>query len=142
MTGAVTPMAMPEPVRVAVTTVSRATLHNEDFIRQKDIRIGDYVVIQKAGDIIPEVLHVLTERRTGEEREFVMPDTCPACGGKVMRPEGEAVARCVNAACPAQLIEGIIHFAARPCMDIDGLGQALAAMLVERGLVQSVADLY
>lgn len=141
-TGAVTPMAILEPVRVAGTTVSRATLHNEEFIRQKDIRIGDTVIIQKAGDIIPEVVRVLVEARTGDEQEFRMPTECPVCGGQVVRPEGEAVARCINAACPAQLVEGLVHFASRAAMDIEGLGPAVATALVEKGLVADVADLY
>ena len=141
-TGAVTPMAILDPVRVAGTTVSRATLHNEDYIRQKDIRIGDTVVVQKAGDIIPEVVKVVESKRTGEERPFEMTKVCPACGGAVVRPEGEAVARCVNASCPAQLVEGLIHFASRGAMDIEGFGPALATALVERGLVTNVADLY
>lgn len=141
-TGAVTPMALLDPVRVAGTTVSRATLHNEDYIRQKDIRIGDTVVIHKAGDIIPEVVQVVESARTGDEIPFQMPTECPVCGGAVVRPDGEAVARCVNAACPAQLVEGIIHFASRNAMDIEGLGPALAQMLVEREMVKNVADLY
>lgn len=141
-TGAVTPMAFLEPVRVAGTTVSRATLHNEEFIRQKDIRIGDTVVIQKAGDIIPEVVQVVLSKRTGDEQVYHMPTTCPVCGGDVVRPEGEAVARCVNAACPAQLVEGIVHFASRNAMDIEGLGPAVATALVEKDLVKNVASLY
>src|SRR5690606_11160702 len=141
-TGAVTPMAILDPVRIAGTTVSRATLHNEDYIRDKDIRIGDTVIVHKAGDIIPEVVRVVTSKRTGAERPFVMPKTCPACGGEVVRPQGEAVARCINARCPAQLVEGLIHFASRNAMDIEGLGQALATALVERGLVKDFSDLY
>lgn len=141
-TGAVTPTAILDPVRVAGTTVSRATLHNEDFIRQRDIRIGDTVIIQKAGDIIPEVVRVLTELRTGSEETIEIPSACPACGGVVVRPEGEAVARCINAACPAQLVEAVIHFGSRACMDIEGLGTALSEQLVAQGLVKSVADLY
>jgi len=141
-TGAVTPMAILAPVRVAGTTVSRATLHNEEYIRQKDIRIGDTVVIHKAGDIIPEVVRVVVSKRTGNERPFEMPKECPSCGGAVVRPEGEAVARCVNSACPAQLVEGIVHFASRGAMDIEGLGPSLASALVESGLVKKVSDLY
>jgi len=117
-------------------------LHNEDYIRDKDIRIGDTVIVHKAGDIIPEVVRVVTSKRTGAERPFVMPKTCPACGGEVVRPQGEAVARCINARCPAQLVEGLIHFASRNAMDIEGLGQALATALVERGLVKDFSDLY
>ena len=141
-TGAVTPYAVLTPVRVAGTTVSRATLHNEEYIRQKDIRIGDTVVIRKAGDIIPEVVRVVVSKRSGTERPFEMPKECPSCGGAVIRPEGEAVARCVNSACPAQLVEGIVHFASRDAMDIEGLGPALAAALVEKGLVKRLSDLY
>ncbi len=141
-TGAVTPLAILEPVVVAGSTVSRATLHNEDYIRAKDIRIGDTVVIQKAGDVIPEVVNVVSERRTGREAEFVMPRECPECGGPVVRPEGEAVARCLNPACPAQTFEGILHFGSRPAMAIDGLGPAIIAQLLEKGLVRQPADLY
>ncbi|MBO2519737.1 NAD-dependent DNA ligase LigA [Limnochorda sp.] len=141
-TGAVTPYAVLEPVRVAGSTVSRATLHNEDYIREKDIRIGDMVVIQKAGDVIPELVRVLPERRTGEERLFQMPDHCPVCGAKVYRPPGEAIARCMGSACPAQLVEGLIHFGSRNAMDIDGLGPAVIRQLVERGWVKDAADLY
>lgn len=142
-TGAVTPMAILRPVRIAGTTVSRATLHNEDYIREKDIRIGDTVVIQKAGDIIPEVVAVVASKRSGAEAIFRMPTECPVCGGAVVRAEGEAVARCTNTTgCPAQLVEGIVHFASRDAMDIEGLGPALAAALVESGMVRDVADLY
>ncbi len=141
-TGAVTPMAILSPVRVAGTTVSRATLHNEEYIRQKDIRIGDTVIIHKAGDIIPEVVRVVESKRTGNERIFEMPTECPTCGGAVVRPEGEAVARCINSACPAQVVEGIVHFASRNAMDIEGLGPSIATALVEKGLVKKVSDLY
>lgn len=141
-TGAVTPMAVLRPVEVGGVTVSRATLHNEDYIAQKDIRIGDTVIVQRAGDVIPEIVRVVKERRTGSERVFVMPTKCPVCGAEVRRPPGEAVARCVGAACPAQLVEGIIHFASRRAMDIDGLGPKLVAQLVERGLVKDVSGLY
>lgn len=141
-TGAVTPMARFTPVQVGGVTVSRASLHNEDYIREKDIRIGDWVVIQRAGDVIPEVVRVLAERRDGTEREFHMPARCPACGAAVVRPEGEAVARCINNACPAQLLEGLIHFVSRDAMDMDGVGPKLLEQLVERGLVKDPADLY
>ena len=141
-TGAVTPYAVLEPVRVAGSTVSRATLHNEDYIREKDIRIGDMVVIQKAGDVIPELVRVLPERRTGEEKIFQMPERCPVCGARIYRPPGEAVARCMGASCPAQLVEGLIHFGSRDAMDIDGLGPALVRQLVDRGWVKDAADLY
>jgi DNA ligase (NAD+) len=141
-TGALTPVAIMDPVEVAGVTVSRATLHNEDEIRRKDIRIGDTVVIQRAGDVIPEVVQVITEKRTGDEREFVMPDHCPVCGGDVERPEGEAVARCVNIACPAQIKERIGHFASRGAMDIEGLGPAQIDQLIDRELIHDPADLY
>ncbi|HHZ19508.1 MAG TPA: NAD-dependent DNA ligase LigA [Firmicutes bacterium] len=141
-TGAVTPLAVLEPVRVAGSTVSRATLHNEDNIRAKDIRIGDSVVIRKAGDIIPEVVRALPERRTGSETVFVMPTHCPECGAEVYRGPDEAVARCLGAACPAKIREGIIHFASRDAMNIEGLGPAIVNQLVDAGLIHDVADLY
>lgn len=141
-TGVLTPTAVLKPVSLAGTTVGRAGLHNLDYIREKDIRIGDEVLVQKAGDIIPEVVRVVTGARTGEEREFTMPSKCPVCGGDVVRLPGEAAHRCTNMACPARLQESLIHFASRNAMDIDGLGPALIKQLVERGLVQSPADLY
>ena len=141
-TGAVTPMARLVPVQVGGVTVSRATLHNEDYIRSKDIRIGDWVVIQRAGDVIPEVVRVLTERRTGQEREFRMPTECPECGGPVVRPPGEAVARCTNTKCPGRLLERLIHFVSRDAMNVEGMGPALIEQLVEKGLVQDAADIY
>lgn len=141
-TGALTPVAELEPVELAGTTVSRATLHNEDEIRRKDIRIGDWVLIEKGGEIIPKVVKVLTERRTGGERVFRMPKVCPVCGAAVAREEGEAVSRCVGASCPAKLREALLHFCSRDAMDIDGMGDALAAQLVDKGLVHDLADLY
>ncbi len=142
-TGTVTPIAEFEPVFIAGSTVSRASLHNEDYVRDKDIRIGDWVVIQKAGDVIPEVVRVLPERRTGAERPFVMPETCPVCGARVVREEGEAAHRCTNPlTCPAQRVEGLIHFASRGGMDIEGLGPALVIQLLDAGLVRDPADLY
>jgi DNA ligase (NAD+) len=141
-TGAVTPTAVLEPVKVAGSTISRATLHNEDNIRQKDIRIGDQVIIQKAGDVIPEVVRSLPEKRTGGERIFLMPEKCPDCGAEVYREPGEAVARCIGATCPAQLREGIIHFVSRDAMDIQGLGEAIIIQLIDAGLIHDVADLY
>ncbi|HHP51502.1 MAG TPA: NAD-dependent DNA ligase LigA [Moorella mulderi] len=142
-TGVLTPIAILTPVRVSGSTVSRATLHNEDYIREKDIRIGDVVIVQKAGDVIPEIVEVLKEERTGEEREFRMPDRCPVCGAAVVRPPGEAARRCTGGlACPAQVQERIIHFASRKAMDIRGLGAATVAQLLEKGLVKDVADLY
>lgn len=141
-TGALTPVAVLEPVELAGTTVSRATLHNEDEIRRKDIRVGDAVLIEKGGEIIPKVVKVLDERRTGAERRFHMPERCPECGAHVQRSEDEAVSRCVGASCPARLRESILHFAARDAMDIDGLGDVLVGQLVELKLVQDLADLY
>lgn len=141
-TGVLTPTAVLEPVRLAGTTVTRATLHNEDFIREKDIRIGDTVIVQKAGDIIPEVVSVDTSSRTGQEKPFVMPRRCPACGAEVVRQMGEAATRCTNIACPARLREGLIHFASRNAMDIAGLGQAIIGQLLAAGLVKDPADLY
>ncbi|HEY8485916.1 MAG TPA: NAD-dependent DNA ligase LigA [Limnochordales bacterium] len=141
-TGALTPVAILEPVQLGGTTVSRAGLHNEDIIRQLDVRVGDWVRVHKAGEIIPEVLEVLKERRTGQEKPFEMPRTCPACGSQAVRESGEAVWRCVNRACKAQLVESLIHFASRDAMDIERLGPALIQQLVERGLVKSPAHLY
>lgn len=141
-TGAITPTGEMEPVEVDGSTVSRATLHNADEIRRKDVRIGDWVVIQKAGDVIPEVVEVVNERRTGEEREFVFPKTCPACGAEIHRPEGEAVARCTGVSCPAQLKEHLWHFASRGAMNIDHVGESLIEQLIAKGMVKDVADLY
>lgn len=141
-TGVLTPTALFRPVRLAGTTVSRATLHNEDLIREKDVRIGDHVVVQKAGDVIPEVVRVLPERRTGGERPYTLPRRCPACGASTVRLEGEVAWRCPNMACPAQLHERLIHFASRNAMDIAGLGPKIIAQLLNRGLVRSAADLY
>lgn len=141
-TGVITPNAVLEPVRIAGSTVSRATLHNIDNIRDKDIRIGDTVVIQKAGDIIPEVVRSVKEKRTGNEKEYHMPKLCPACGEPLYREEGEAAVRCVSSNCPAQQMRSIIHFASREAMDIDGLGPAIIQQLIENGLVGDAADLY
>ncbi|MFX3625095.1 MAG: NAD-dependent DNA ligase LigA [Ectobacillus sp.] len=141
-TGVVTPTAVLEPVRVAGTIVRRASLHNEDLIREKDIHIGDYVVVKKAGDIIPEVVNVLTERRTGEEREFHMPSHCPECESELVRLEGEVALRCINPMCPAQIREGLIHFASRDAMNIEGLGERVVTQLFNENLIHTVADLY
>lgn len=141
-TGALTPTAEMEPVRVAGTTVSRATLHNEDNIREKDIRIGDRVLIQKAGDIIPEVIAALPDERKGDEKVWSMPSECPSCGSRVVRAEGEAAVRCTNMACPAKLWEGLIHFSSRHAMDIAGLGPAVLAQILTSGLIRDPADLY
>jgi DNA ligase (NAD+) len=141
-TGALTPVALLEPVQLAGTTVARATLHNEDEIKRLGVKIGDYVTIEKSGEIIPKVLTVVTSRRTGAEKSFRMPRKCPVCGGGVSRPEGEVVARCVAADCPAQLKARLLHFASRRALRIEGLGDVLAEQLVETKLVRDVADLY
>ncbi|MGI6036782.1 MAG: NAD-dependent DNA ligase LigA [Limnochordia bacterium] len=141
-TGALTPLAILEPVEVDGSTVSRASLHNEDIVAQKDVRIGDTVVIHKAGDIIPEIVKVLPNERTGQERPFQMPAHCPACGGRVFRLPEEVVRRCVNTACPAQVLERLIHFASREAMDIEGLGPAVISQLIDKGYVSDPGDLY
>lgn len=141
-TGALTPVAILKPTPLAGSTVSRATLHNEDEIRRLGVRVGDWVNIEKSGDVIPKVLNVVESRRTGDEREFQFPEACPVCGGVISRPEGEVVARCVAADCPAQLKARLLHFASRRAMRIEGLGEALVEQLVERGMVRDVADLY
>lgn len=141
-TGVLTPTALLKPVQLAGTTVSRATLHNEDYIRDKDIRIGDTVIIHKAGEIIPEVVAVLQDRRTGGEREFAMPVECPECGGAVARQAGESARKCTNPACPALQREGLFHFVSRDAMNIDGLGPAVLTALLDAGLVEDAADLY
>ena len=141
-TGAVTPVAVMEPVRVGGVTVSRATLHNEDEIRKKDIRIGDWVIVRRAGDVIPEVVKPLKERRKGTEKKFVMPKTCPVCGSRLVRKPGEAVWRCPNPDCFPRLVRQITHFASKNAMDIDGLGEKVAEQLVSAGLVRNIADIY
>jgi DNA ligase (NAD+) len=141
-TGVLTPTAVLKPVRLAGSTVSRATLHNEDYIRDKDVRIGDTVVVHKAGEIIPEVVTVLAERRTGAERTFALPAECPECGSAVARQPGEAAHKCTNPSCPAILREGLFHFVSRDAMDIDGLGPAVVTALLAAGLVKDAADLY
>jgi len=141
-TGALTPVAIMQPVQVGGVTVSRATLHNQDEIERKDIRIGDWVVIQRAGDVIPEIVKVVDSRRTGSERPFLMPENCPVCGSRTVRPEDEAARRCINLSCLAQIKERIFHFAAKHAMEIDGLGEKLIDQLVEAGLVRDAADLY
>lgn len=141
-TGALTPTAILEPVRLAGSTVGRATLHNIDYISQKDIKVGDTVLVQKAGDIIPEVVEVLKDKRTGEEKDFVMPENCPVCGAPAVREEGEAAVRCTGIECPAQLFRSIVHFASRDAMNIDGLGPAIVDQMLESNLVRGIADLY
>lgn len=141
-TGVLTPTAVLDPVRVAGTTVQRASLHNEDLIREKDIRIGDQVVVKKAGDIIPEVVNVLAERRTGDELEFEMPTECPECSSELVRLDGEVALRCINPKCPAQIREGLIHFVSRTAMNIDSLGEKVISLLFKEELIQDVADIY
>ena len=141
-TGVLTPLAVLEPVALAGSVVSRATLHNQDYIDEKDIKIGDTVVIQKAGDIIPEILEVKKEKRTGNEVSFKIPEKCPACGSTVIREEGESAYRCTSSVCPAQIMRNIIHFVSRDAMDIDGLGPAIISQLLDNNLIESAADLY
>jgi len=141
-TGVLTPVAHLKPVKVGGVTVSRATLHNEDEIEKKDIRIGDTVLIQRAGDVIPEVVKVISSKRRGNETKFTMPADCPVCGSPVVRAAGEAATRCINASCSAQLKERIKHFASKAAFDIDGLGDKLVDQLVARGLVSTFADLF
>lgn len=141
-TGTLTPVAHLKPVKVAGATVSRATLHNEDEIEKKDVRIGDTVLVQRAGDVIPEVVKVILSKRTGNEKKFSMPARCPVCGSAVMRIEGEAATRCINAGCAAQIKERIKHFASKSAFDIDGMGDKLVEQLVEKDLLASFADLF
>ena len=141
-TGVITPTAILEPVRVAGTTVGRASLHNEDLIKEKDIRIGDTVIVKKAGDIIPEVVGVILDERTGKEIEFNMPSHCPECESELVRLEDEVALRCINPKCPAQIREGLIHFVSRNAMNIDGLGEKVISQLFREELVSDVADLY
>ncbi len=141
-TGSLNPLAHLKPVQIGGVTVSRATLHNEDEIRRLDVKIGDTVIIERAGDVIPKILRVVTDARTGDEREFIWPDRCPVCGSTIERVEGEVMSYCVNASCPAQLREQVAHFVSRGAMDIDGLGAKLAARFVDDGLIGSVADVY
>ena len=141
-TGALTPTAILEPVRLSGSTVGRATLHNEDYIREKDIRIGDAVLVKKAGDIIPEVTGVVFEERTGTEKKFRMPDKCPVCGSEAVRAAGEAVTRCTGISCPAKLRRSIIHFVSRDAMDIAGLGPSIVELLLDKGFIRDASDLY
>lgn len=141
-TGAVTPMAILEPVVVAGSKISKTTLHNEDFVKEKDLRIGDTVVIQKAGDVIPEVVRAVTEKRTGEEKEFQMPTVCPVCGGQVVRIPGQAVTKCIGIECPARNLRNIEHFASKEAMNIEGLGEKVIKQLYDAGLIHNIADIY
>ncbi|NLC87363.1 MAG: NAD-dependent DNA ligase LigA [Clostridiaceae bacterium] len=141
-TGAITPMAILEPVKVAGSTISKTTLHNEDFIKEKELKIGDTVVIQKQGDVIPEVIKVVKEKRTGKEIEFNMPNICPVCGSPAIREQGEAATRCIGIECPAQLLRSIVHFVSKEGMDIDGLGYKIVEQLIERKLINNISDIY
>lgn len=141
-TGNITPTAVLEPVRLAGTSVSRATLHNEDYIKEKNIKINDTVLVQKAGDIIPQVIEVIKEERNGEEIEFEMPKECPVCNEPTVRLDGEAAVKCINMSCPAQIRRGIIHFVSRDAMNIDGLGESIITLLLNEKIIEDIADLY
>ena len=135
-------MAILEPVKVAGSTISKTTLHNEDFIKEKDLKIGDTVIIQKAGDVIPEVVKAITDKRTGNEKKFFMPKTCPVCGAPVVREAGEAISRCIGIECKARNLRNIIHFASKEGMDIEGLGEKIVEQLYEKELIKTIADIY
>ena len=141
-TGALTPVAILEPVRLAGSTIQRCTLHNEEEVSRKDVRVGDTVLIEKGGDVIPKIVKVILEKRPAESSKFVMPTVCPSCRSAVVRAPGEVISRCVNASCPARLKESILHFAGRSAMDIEGLGEALVDQLLQRGLVRRLDDIY
>ena len=141
-TGTLNPNAVLEPVPIGGVTVKSATLHNAEYIASNDIRIGDHVLVTRAGDVIPRVVGPIVGERTGKERVFVMPDACPVCGSAVDHPEGEAMSRCTNASCPAQVFERVRHFASRGAMDIEGLGDVLAEQLTSSGMVHDIADIY
>lgn len=141
-TGAITPMAILEPVKVAGSTISKTTLHNEDFIKEKDLKIGDRVIIQKAGDVIPEVVEAVKSKRTGEEKEFIMPKVCPVCGAPTIREDGEAVTRCTGIECSAKALRNIVHFASKEGMEIDGLGYSIIEQLLDKQLINNIADIY
>ncbi|MBR3003197.1 MAG: NAD-dependent DNA ligase LigA [Clostridia bacterium] len=141
-TGVITPMAILEPVRVAGSKISKTTLHNEDFIKEKGLKIGDTVVIQKAGDVIPEIVKVIESKRTGSEIDFEMPKVCPVCGAEAVREEGEAAVRCTGIECPAKLYRNLVHFVSREAMNIDGLGENIINELLERKLISNIEDIY
>lgn len=141
-TGAITPTAEFEPVRLAGSVISRATLHNEDFVKDKDIRIGDTVIIQKAGDVIPEIVEVVKEDRTGSETIFQMPKKCPVCGADTIREPGEAATKCINMSCPAQIRRSLFHFVSRDAMNIDGMGPQIITMLMDNGFIKNAVDIY
>ena len=141
-TGVITPLAILEPVVVAGSTISKTTLHNEDFIKEKDLKIGDHILIQKAGDVIPKVVEVLKQKRTGKEIKFEMPKVCPVCGAEVIREDGEAATRCIGIECPARTLRNIVHFASREAMNIEGLGEAIIEQLLEKDLIKNISDIY
>ena len=141
-TGVITPMAILEPVKLAGSTISKTTLHNEDFIKEKELKIGDTVVIQKAGDVIPEIVEVVKEKRKGNEKNFEMPRTCPVCGAIAVREEGEAAIRCTGVECPAKLFRNLVHFVSREAMNIDGLGENIIQQLLDKKLITNIADIY
>ena len=141
-TGVITPMAILEPVKVAGSTISKTTLHNEDFIKEKDLKIGDTVVIQKAGDVIPEIVEVVKQKRKGTEKDFEMPRICPVCGALAVREEGEAAIRCTGIECPAKLFRNLVHFVSREAMNIDGLGENIISQLLDKGLIKDISDIY
>lgn len=141
-TGVITPMAILEPVKVAGSTISKTTLHNEDFIKEKGLKIGDTVLIQKAGDVIPEIVKVVEEKRTGKEQDFQMPKICPVCGAEAVREEGEAAIRCTGIECPAKLFRNLVHFVSREAMNIDGLGENIVQQLLDKELIHNISDIY
>ena len=141
-TGVITPMAILEPVNLAGSNISKTTLHNEDFIKEKDLKIGDTVVIQKAGDVIPEIVEVVKNKRDGSERDFEMPKVCPVCGALAVREEGESAIRCTGVECPAKLFRNLVHFVSREAMNIDGLGENIIQQLLDKKLIENIADIY
>lgn len=141
-TGVITPMAILEPVVVAGSTISKTTLHNEDFIKEKDLKIGDRVIIQKAGDVIPEVVKALPKKRTGNEKEFIMPTVCPICGAPAVRTPGQVATKCIGIECPARTLRNIIHFASKEGMNIEGLGEKIIEQLMDQDLINNIADIY